>query len=103
MAYTVLKAVSKRLGTRWCMHKPRTEKTRVRPHDLLEERTDIKNVIFHRELSLGCFSETNQKRLTKNSPIEMYRARLPGNMRLVVSRCLGNLDVDGLMPLLVLY
>jgi hypothetical protein len=35
------------------------------------------------ELSLGCFSETNQKRLTKDSPIEIYRARLPGNARLV--------------------
>ena len=96
MAYTVLKAVSERLGTRWCTHKPRTEKTRVRPHGFpTEERTDIKSVIFHRELSLGCFSETNQKRLTRDSPIEIYRARLPGNIRLVVSRCLGNLDVDG--------
>ena len=38
-----------------------------------------------RELSLGCFSETNQKRLTKDSPIEIYRARLPGSARLVVS------------------
>ena len=52
-------------------------------------------VFFHRELSLGCFSETNQKRLTRDSPIEIYRARLPGNMRLVVSRCYGSLNVDG--------
>ncbi|KAI9510706.1 hypothetical protein F5148DRAFT_1177323 [Russula earlei] len=35
------------------------------------------------ELSLGCFSETNQKRLTKYSPIEIFRARLPGSVRLV--------------------
>ncbi len=40
---------------------------------------------FHRELSSGCFSETNQMRLTKDSPIEIYRARLPGSVRLVVS------------------
>lgn len=48
---------------------------------------------FHRELSLGCFSETNQKRLTRTSPIEIYRARLPGNVRLVVSHHLSDLDV----------
>jgi hypothetical protein len=40
----------------------------------------------HRELSEGCFSEANQKRLTRESPIEIYRARLPGSVRLVV-RC----------------
>lgn len=39
---------------------------------------------FYRELSLGCFSDTNQRRLTRTSPIEIYRARLQGNMRLVV-------------------
>ncbi|KAI0297515.1 hypothetical protein B0F90DRAFT_1819255 [Multifurca ochricompacta] len=32
------------------------------------------------ELSFGCFSETNQKRLTRNSPVDIFRARLPGNM-----------------------
>ncbi|KAH9172876.1 hypothetical protein EDB89DRAFT_841743 [Lactarius sanguifluus] len=36
-----------------------------------------------RELSLGCFSETNQKRLTRDSPIDIFRARLPGGTRLV--------------------
>lgn len=47
------------------------------------------DVYFPRELSLGCFSETNQKRLTKDSPIEIYRARLPGSARLVVSHPFG--------------
>jgi hypothetical protein len=61
----------------------------------------MKNVIFCRELSLGCFSETNQKRLTRDSPIEIYRARLPGSVRLVVSRCFGNADVGVLMSLSV--
>ncbi|KAH8984689.1 hypothetical protein EDB92DRAFT_2033428 [Lactarius akahatsu] len=36
-----------------------------------------------RELSLGCFSETNRKRLTRKSPIDIFRARLPGGERLV--------------------
>ncbi|KAI9453661.1 hypothetical protein BJY52DRAFT_1418183 [Lactarius psammicola] len=36
-----------------------------------------------RDLSLGCFSETNQRRLTKDSPIDVFRARLPGSKRLV--------------------
>jgi len=36
-----------------------------------------------RELSLGYFSEANQKRLTRDSPIDIYRARLPGSKRLV--------------------
>ncbi|KAI9453671.1 hypothetical protein BJY52DRAFT_1153029, partial [Lactarius psammicola] len=36
-----------------------------------------------RELSLGCFSETNQKRLTRDSPIYVFRARLTGSKRLV--------------------
>ncbi|KAH9017008.1 hypothetical protein EDB85DRAFT_2017856 [Lactarius pseudohatsudake] len=36
-----------------------------------------------RELSSGCFSETNQKRLTRDSPIDIFRARLPGGTRLV--------------------
>ncbi len=53
----------------------------------------MKNVNFYRELSLGCFSETNQKRLTRDGPIEIYRARLPGSVRLVVSCCFGNSDV----------
>jgi hypothetical protein len=43
---------------------------------------------------MGCFSETNQKRLTRDSPVEIYRARLPGSVRLVVSRRFGSLDVD---------
>lgn len=47
------------------------------------------DIYFPRELSLGCFSETNQKRLTKDSPIEIYRARLPGSARLVVSHPFG--------------
>ena len=50
----------------------------------------MKNVNFYRELSLGCFSETNQKRLTRDGPIEIYRARLPGSVRLVVSCCFGS-------------
>ena len=33
-------------------------------------------------------------RLTKDSPIEIYRARLPGSVRLVVSRRLGILSTD---------
>jgi hypothetical protein len=33
-------------------------------------------------------------RLTKDSPIEIYRARLPGSVRLVVSHCLGILSTD---------
>lgn len=53
----------------------------------------MNNVNFHRELSLGCFSETNQKRLTRDSPIEIYRARLPGSIRLVVSCRFGNSNV----------
>jgi len=55
----------------------------------------MKHVKFYRELSLGCFSETNQKRLTRDSPIEIYRARLPGSIRLVVSFCFGNSNVGG--------
>ena len=51
------------------------------------------HVNFYRELSLGCFSETNQKRLTRDSPIEIYRARLPGSVRIVVSCCCGNSGV----------
>ncbi|KAH9981609.1 P-loop containing nucleoside triphosphate hydrolase protein [Russula compacta] len=35
------------------------------------------------ELSLGHFSEANQMPLTRDSPIEIYRAQLPGNVRLV--------------------
>lgn len=33
-------------------------------------------------------------RLTKDSPIEIYRARLPGSVRLVVSHRLGILNSD---------
>lgn len=44
-----------------------------------------RNPRIHRELSLGYFSEANQKRLTRDSPIDIYRARLPGSRRLVVS------------------
>ncbi|KAH9172882.1 hypothetical protein EDB89DRAFT_1885655 [Lactarius sanguifluus] len=36
-----------------------------------------------RELSLGCFSETNQMRLAGDSPIGVFRARLPGGTRMV--------------------
>ncbi|KAH8984685.1 hypothetical protein EDB92DRAFT_1470073 [Lactarius akahatsu] len=36
-----------------------------------------------RELSSGFFSETNQKRLTRDSPVDIFRARLPGGTRLV--------------------
>jgi hypothetical protein len=53
-----------------------------------------KDAYFHRELSSGCFSETNQMRLTKDSPIEIYRARLPGSVRLVVSHRLCILSTD---------
>lgn len=43
------------------------------------------NIIL-RELSFGNFSETNQKRLTRDSPIDIFRARLsPGDLRLVVT------------------
>jgi hypothetical protein len=54
------------------------------------------DVYFLRELSLGCFSETNQKRLTKDSPIEIYRARLPGSARLVVSHRFGIFVIEDL-------
>ena len=54
------------------------------------------DVYFPRELSLGCFSNTNQKRLTKDSPIEIYRARLPGSARLVVSHPFGIFITEGL-------
>ena len=33
-------------------------------------------------------------RLTKDSPIEIYRARLPGSVRLVVRHRLGTLSTD---------
>jgi hypothetical protein len=60
------------------------------------ESMDTKNDVYYsRELSLGCFSETNQKRLTKDSPIEIYRARLPGNARLVVSHPFGIFVIEG--------
>ncbi|KAH9985770.1 hypothetical protein BJV77DRAFT_1031292 [Russula vinacea] len=36
-----------------------------------------------KELSLGYFSETNQQRLTRKSPIDIYRAILPGSVSLV--------------------
>jgi hypothetical protein len=58
--------------------------------DFLEEWKGMKGyVYFHRELSSGYFSETNQKLLTRDSPIEIYRARLPGSVRLVVSHRFG--------------
>ncbi len=41
-----------------------------------------------RELSFGYFSETNQLQLTRDSPVDIFRARLPGDLRLVVSRFL---------------
>lgn len=48
---------------------------------------EVNNAIL-RELSFGIFSETNQKRLTRDSPVDIFRARLLGNHRLVVSRYL---------------
>jgi hypothetical protein len=60
----------------------------------LRVRLTKKNVYSHRELSMGSFSETNQKRLTRDSPVEIYRARLPGSVRLVVSRCFRSLNID---------
>ena len=45
----------------------------------------VTNTIL-RDLSLGNFSQLNQKRLTRDSPIDIFRARLPGKYRLVVSR-----------------
>lgn len=42
-----------------------------------------------RELSYGNFSETNQKRLTRDSPVDIFRARLPGDLRLVVTPPFG--------------
>ena len=58
----------------------------------------VTNTIL-RELSLGNFSESNQKRLTRDSPIDIFRARLPGKYRLVVSRYL----VISLMMLFKLF
>ena len=55
--------------------------------------------LFYRELSLGCFSHTNQRRLTRDSPIDIFRARLPGGTRLVVS-ALKNFP---LLAILMLY
>jgi hypothetical protein len=47
-----------------------------------------------RELSFGYFSETNQLRLTRDSPVDIFRARLPGDLRLVVSHFLDpNLNI----------
>ena len=46
-----------------------------------------KSAYRFRELSSGCFSKNNQKPLTKDSPFEIYRARLPGSVRLVVCCC----------------
>jgi hypothetical protein len=95
MAYTLLEAVPQRFDTRPRTVRPRAEKTGVRPSDLFKMLDSHEaNVEFARELSLGCFSDTNQKRLTRDSPIEIYRARLPGSVRLVVSRYLMDLDVD---------
>ncbi|KAH9985773.1 hypothetical protein BJV77DRAFT_1031306 [Russula vinacea] len=52
--------------------------------DLARDGAQSRSVLKRlEELSLGCFSETNQLRLTRDSPIEIYRARLPGNVRLV--------------------
>jgi hypothetical protein len=72
------------------------QEVRVRPRGLFA--IQVTDTIL-RELSFGNFSETNQKRLTRDSPVDIYRARLPGNHRLVVSRCLVFL----LMVLLTLY
>jgi len=46
-----------------------------------------------RELSYGNFSETNQKRLTRDSPVDIFRARLPGDLRLVVTPPFGLLKL----------
>jgi len=52
--------------------------------DLVRDGAQSRSVLKRlEELSLGCFSETNQLRLTSDSPIEIYQARLPGNLRLV--------------------
>ena len=53
----------------------------------------------HRELSSGYFSEANQKRLTRDSPIDIYRARLPGSKRLVVS----DVRIFPWSPILIFY
>lgn len=49
---------------------------------------------FYRELSLGRFIESNQNRLTKQSPIEIYEASLPRSMHLVVSHRFGSVVID---------
>ena len=36
------------------------------------------------DLSHGKFSYTNQKRISNNSPVDIFEARLPGDHRLVV-------------------
>ncbi|KAH9017014.1 hypothetical protein EDB85DRAFT_2295003 [Lactarius pseudohatsudake] len=52
--------------------------------DMTRDKSLSKAVLERlRELSLGCFSETNQMQLTRNSPIDVFRARLPGGTRLV--------------------
>ncbi|KAH9172884.1 hypothetical protein EDB89DRAFT_2229130 [Lactarius sanguifluus] len=52
--------------------------------DMTRDNTLSKAVLERlRELSLGCFSETNQMQLTRDSPIDVFRARLPGGTRLV--------------------
>jgi hypothetical protein len=52
-----------------------------------------KGLCLHRELSLGCFTETNQNWLTKDNPIEIDEASLPGSMRLVASHRFGSLVI----------
>ena len=96
MADTLLGTMSQRLGTRRSTVKPCAEAVRVRPCPFPGVDGHEKRCISPRELSLGCFSETNQKRLTKDSPIEIYRARLPGSARLVVCHPFGIFVIEGL-------
>ncbi|KAH9022664.1 hypothetical protein EDB84DRAFT_1441149 [Lactarius hengduanensis] len=62
-------------------------------------KTEEDNSCIYRELSLGFFSETNQMRLTRDSPIDVFRARLPGGTRLVVRTA----STFPLLAILMLY
>jgi hypothetical protein len=96
MADALLGAVSQRFGTRRRAIGPRAETAEVRPLLIFfSERTRKRDVCCHRELSLGYFPETNQQRLTRKSPIDIYRAILPGSVSLVVSRYFGDLAIGG--------
>ncbi|KAH9016161.1 hypothetical protein EDB85DRAFT_1898307 [Lactarius pseudohatsudake] len=68
--------------------------------DMTRDKSLSKAVLERlRELSLGCFSETNQMQLTRNSPIDVFRARLPGGTRLVVRTA----STFPLLAILMLY